>query len=114
MQHSSSWPVSSTSRFETRGCSHAARAEPSTGRSRSRRCALADVVRGIDLSAATPEHVAGRELALHAAPCANASLDSDRSLSVTVLIAQVRSLVQDLLIAIGLEEENAPTAIDAA
>jgi uncharacterized membrane protein YgaE (UPF0421/DUF939 family) len=76
--------------------------------------ALAEVVRGLDLCAATPERVAGRELALHAAACANASLHCNRSLSVTVLIAQVRSLVQDLLIAVGLEEEDAMAAIDAA
>jgi hypothetical protein len=34
--------------------------------------------------------------------------------SVTVLIAQVRSLAQDLLLALGLEEEAALRAIEAA
>jgi hypothetical protein len=76
--------------------------------------ALALAVRDLDLGASVPARVGGRQPILSAASLANACLGRDRSLSVTVLIAQVRSLAQDLLLAIGLEEEAALRAIDAA
>ena len=51
---------------------------------------------------------------LHAAALANACPRDGESLSVTVLIAHVRSLVQDLLLAVGLDEESTLRAIDTA
>jgi magnesium chelatase family protein len=50
---------------------------------------------------------------LQAAALANACLPCDQSLSVNVLIAQVRSVVADLLLALGLDEEDALRAIDS-
>ena len=75
---------------------------------------LSEAVRDLDLGAGRPEHVARTELLVSAAGLANACLHPGRSLSVTVLIAQVRSLVQDLLLAAGLDEDTALQAIDAA
>ena len=49
---------------------------------------------------------------LTAAQHATAALEEQRSLSVTVLIAQVRSMVQDLLQAVGYDEDSALRAID--
>jgi uncharacterized membrane protein YgaE (UPF0421/DUF939 family) len=74
--------------------------------------ALAATVRELNLSARNPASVAPQGSVLHAARLANACLRTGRSLSVTVLIAQVRSLVTDLLLALGLDEEAALRAID--
>jgi uncharacterized membrane protein YgaE (UPF0421/DUF939 family) len=76
--------------------------------------ALSSAVRDFDLQASKPEHVTAVDRLIDAATLANASLHVDRTLSVTVLIAQVRSLVQDLLSCAGLDEAAAVRAIDAA
>jgi uncharacterized membrane protein YgaE (UPF0421/DUF939 family) len=76
--------------------------------------ALEVAVREIDLAADRADRVLAADAFLHAAELANMALGQQRSLSVTVLIAQVRSLVGDLLIAAGFGEEAALQAIDAA
>ena len=75
---------------------------------------LAGTVRELDLAANAPERVGEERSMLHAAALANACPRDGGSLSVTVLIAQVRSLVQDLLVAVGLDEEAALRSIDTA
>ena len=76
--------------------------------------ALSRTVRALDLAAHAPERVAPERSVLQAAALANASLRSGQSLSVSVLIAQVRSVVADVLLALGLDEEDALGAIDSA
>jgi uncharacterized membrane protein YgaE (UPF0421/DUF939 family) len=75
---------------------------------------LADAVERLQLTATFPEQVGAKDTVLHAAELANACISTECSLSVTVLIAQVRSLVQDLLVAMGVEEDDALRAIDGA
>lgn len=76
--------------------------------------ALSCSVRALDLTADAPERVAPERSVLQAAALANASLRSQQSLSVSVLIAQVRSVVADVLFALGLDEEAVLGAIDSA
>ena len=76
--------------------------------------ALAGSVRALNLTAHTPERVARERSVLQAAALANACLCSEQSLSVSVLIAQVRSVVADLLLALGLHGDEARRAIDSA
>jgi uncharacterized membrane protein YgaE (UPF0421/DUF939 family) len=76
--------------------------------------ALSAAVRSIDLAADAPEVVVPKRSVLRAAALANTCLRSGQALSVSVLIAQVRSVVADFLLALGLEEEDALGAIDAA
>jgi uncharacterized membrane protein YgaE (UPF0421/DUF939 family) len=76
--------------------------------------ALEVAVREIDLAADRADRVLGADALLEAAGLANGALGEQQALSVTVLVAQVRSLVGDLLIAAGVGEEVALQAIDAA
>jgi hypothetical protein len=80
---------------------------------------LRDAAKPIALSAlaAALAWLIAREVAGHAAPFfapGGGPRRADPRVSVTVLIAQVRSLAQDLLLALGLEEEAALRAIEAA
>ena len=76
--------------------------------------ALSGTVRALNLAARAPERVAPERAVLNAAALANACLRSEQSLSVSVLIAQVRSVVADFLLALGLDEDDALGAIDRA
>jgi uncharacterized membrane protein YgaE (UPF0421/DUF939 family) len=76
---------------------------------------LATAVRSLDQHlGGAPRHSATRVAALKAAATASAALDETSNMAVSVIISQVRATATDLLIGLGMSQEEAVAAVRSA
>lgn len=75
---------------------------------------LAACIRALDDELLDPGSTRARELALHAAAVGTDLLEETGSLSISVIVGQVRSTATDMLRALGVERTAARDAVISA